>query len=457
MERGNFSRRGFLARSLTGLTLGAGLPAWFAREVLAQNESQRPNRAAGPNSRLTIGFIGIGSPQSRGLQLLNNARRHNTLQFVACCDVDARHVQNAAQRIGGNPRTFRDYRELLGRDDIDAVIIATPDHWHAQVASAAMEAGKDVYCEKPLTLTLNEGKYLVDVQRRTNKVFQTGSQQRTEYNGRFRLACELVRNGRLGTIRTIRTVIGTNPRGGPFAVRPVPEGLDWNFWLGPTPMVDYVPEKCHYTFRWFYEYSGGKMTDWGAHHNDIAQWALNMDDSGPVLIERVRAEEPSQQPRSYNCHPTFEVRYTYANGTNGSNGTVVRCLSNDNDRRIQGNNGLLFEGDDGKWLYVGRGAIAASDPRIIEEPLPQNATRLETARDHIGNWIECIRTRRAPICNVQVGHRSASVCHLGTIALRLNAGQPLRWDPERQQFVDNERANAMLDRPRRDPWQLRRS
>ena len=324
-------------------------------------------------------------------------------------------------------------------------MVVTPDHWHTLISAAAMRAGKDVYCEKPLTLTVNEGKHLVRVGQMTNKILQTGSQQRSEYGGRFRLAAELVRNGRIGTVETIETRIGTNPVGGPFEVRDVPESLNWNFWLGPTPQVPYVRERCHYTFRWWYDYSGGKMTDWGAHHNDIAQWALGMDNSGPVLVEHVSSTAPSTNNRSYNCHPQFEVRYTYANGENGANGTVLRCMSN-------GQNGIRFNGTNGRWIFVHRGGISASDPALLRDPLGEDATRLEVSNNHIGNFLQCVRNRRQPICNVNVGHRSVSVCHIGTIAIRRR--ERLRWDPQREQFVGNEAANAMLSREMRAPWRL---
>jgi predicted dehydrogenase len=432
-----------LTRSTAAL-VGAGLPAWHVRELMANTEQEQAqnNRPVGANERITMGVIGTGS---RAGQLLGEALRNRNMQFVAACDVDQRHLTERVNQIGNNCARFGDFRELLARQDIDAVMVVTPDHWHALVASAAMRAGKDVYCEKPLTLFVNEGKHLVRVSQMTNKILQTGSQQRSEYGGRFRLACELVRNGRIGRIETIETRIGGNPRGGPFEVRPVPEGLNWDMWLGPTPRVEYVTERCHYEFRWWYEYSGGKMTDWGAHHNDIAQWALGMDNSGPVLVEHVRSVPPSDRPNSYNCHPEFEVRYTYANGPNGGNGTVLRCMSN-------GENGIRFNGENGQWIFVSRGGIQASDRRLLEDPLPQNATRLEVANNHINNFVDCVRSRRQPICNVGVGHRSVTVCHIGNIAIRTQ--QRLRWNPEREEFVDNAEANRWLSREMRAPWRL---
>jgi predicted dehydrogenase len=442
-ERGNLSRRGFLTRSTAAL-VGAGIPVWFAHESLVASEQEQAQNArpVGPNDRITVGFIGTGS---RAGQLLGEVLRNPALQVVAACDVDQTHLNQAAQRIGNNCARFSDYRQLLARQDIDAVFVVTPDHWHALAASAAMRAGKDVYCEKPLTLTVNEGKHLVRVSQMTNKILQTGSQQRSEYGGRFRLACELVRNGRIGTVESIETRIGGNPQGGPFPERPVPEGLNWDMWQGPTPNVPYVTQRCHYQFRWWYEYSGGKMTDWGAHHNDIAQWALNMDNSGPVLVEPVNATPPNNRPNSYNCHENFEVRYTYANGPNGANGTILRCMS-------RGDNGARFNGENNQWIFVHRGGISASNPRLLEEALPQDAVRLLVSTNHIGNFVSCVRSRQQPICNVNVGHRSVTVCHIGTIAIR--TGQRLRWNPEQEQFVENAEANRWLTREMRAPWQL---
>jgi predicted dehydrogenase len=459
MQNGNMSRRGFLARSLGGLT-AAGLPFWFAKEMVAdaQEKGAQANRQVQANDRIVMGAIGTGTNRTRrrqasdplrgerGVHIMQDAIRQRGVQMIAVCDVDAPNKDFAANIVGRDCQKFADFRELLRNRDIQAVTIGTPDHWHALIALAAMRAGKDVYCEKPLTLTVDEGKALVRVARLTGRILQTGSQQRSEYNGRFRLAAELVRNGRIGRVQSIETRIGANPVGGPFRVQPVPEGLDWSFWQGQTPQVEYVPERAHYEFRWWYEYSGGKMTDWGAHHNDIAQWALNMDASGPVLLEG-RGDAPSREANSYNCHPNFEVSMTYANGPNGGNGTVVRCMS-------RGENGVQFNGEDGKWIFVSRGALRASDQRLIDEPLPQNATRLERVANnsHMGNFIDCVRSRQQPICNVNVGHRSVSVCHLANIAVR--TGRRLRWDPQQERFTGEnaEEGNRMLSREMRAPW-----
>ncbi len=477
MQRGNLSRRGFMARTIGGLT-AAGLPLWYAQETVAQAQVLRRRGQAAANDRLQMAAIGTGTNRlrrgtgpmrgERGFHIMQEAMRQDGVQYMAVCDVDlpnalfaATHVRTAQQGGNRDCQIFEDYRRLLENRSIDAVTIGTPDHWHATVAIAAMRAGKDVYCEKPLTLTIDEGKALVRVARETNKILQTGTQQRTEMGGRFRLACELIRNGRVGHVRQITTLIGANPVGGPFPAQPVPDGLNYDFWLGPTPREEYTNNRCHYEFRWWYQYSGGKMTDWGAHHNDIAQWALNMDESGPVSVQG-SGTAPSTDRMSYNCHPSFEVTYTYANGPNGGQGTRLVCrdgppenFSARNGNRPQ-DNGVLFEGEDNKWIFVSRGALIASDRRLIDEPLPQNATRLPTAPSHMGNFMECVRARRQPISNVNVGHRSVTVCHLGNIATRFFPNQRLTWDPAEQRFTGEraEAANSHLSRPRREAYPL---
>jgi predicted dehydrogenase len=452
LERGNLSRRGFLQRSLAGMA-AAGLPLWYAQELLAAAEERAAieRKPIGPNDRIVMGAIGIGSPQSRGRAIYGEARHQKGVLYTAACDVDARHLKNALEMMkkdGFDARGFEDYRSLLADKDINAVTIATPDHWHALVAIEAMKRGKDVYCEKPLTLTVAEGQALVKVARATNCVFQVGSQQRCEMAGRFRLAVEVVRAGRLGRVGRIECRIGGNPQSGPIPKAPVPEGLNWDFWLGPTPKVDYVEKvagkqtftRCHYEFRWWYDYSGGKMTDWGAHHLDVAQWALAKDGSGPIAVEG-KGAEPDKDPNAYNCHPSFEVTYTY------DNGVKVIAMSG-------GENGVRFEGEDGKWLFVSRGKIEASDPKILSEPLPKDFVPVYEGRptNHMANFMDCLRSRKRPICDVAIGHSSATVCHIGVIALR--TGKKLKWDPQEQKFLGDDEANKMLSRPMRAPWKL---
>jgi predicted dehydrogenase len=448
MHRGNLSRRGFVRRSLAALA-AAGLPAWYAREVVAQEDARAvaAKKPVAANDRIVMGAIGIGSPASRGLAIYGDARRHKGVEYVAACDVDGRHLKRAVEILkkdgSADAAGYKDFRELLDRKDVNAVTIATPDHWHTLVALEALRKGKDVYCEKPLTLTIDEGKVLVKAVRETGRVFQVGSQQRSD--ARFRLACELVRNGRIGKVTRVETRIGDNPTSPELPRVDPPAELDWDFWLGPTPKVDYVELKqgthtftrCHYEFRWWYDYSGGKMTDWGAHHNDIAQWGLGTDCTGPVAVE-ARGTPPAKGTNRYNCHPNFEVAYTYADGAR------VVCTSG-------GENGVKFVGEDGAWVFVSRSRIEASDRKLLDAPLSPGAGRLYVSNDHMGNFLECTRTRALPICDVEIGHRSVTVCHLGAIALR--TGRKLRWDPRAERFLDED-DNSWLRREMRAPWKL---
>ena len=429
--------------------LGAGLPLWYARAVLAEkaDEAAVREKKVGPNDTIQVGVIGTGDRFKGGL--FHDVKRHKAFRIVACCDVDKKHLEGVAKMAEKEYKNevarYGDFRELCARKDIDAVVIATPDHWHTLTAIAALRGGKDVYCEKPLTLTINEGKALLKVARETERVFQVGSQQRSDLY--FRLACEVVRNGRLGKKLSIETRIGENPQGGPFKVESPPAELDYDFWLGQAPKEDYVKERVHYEFRWWQAYSGGKMTDWGAHHNDIAQWGLGMDQSGPVEVEAM-GYEPEQRPYCYNHPRNFEITYRYANGSQ------VVCMG-------RGENGVLFTGepikqkgkpDISRWVFVDRGHIRASNEFILLEPLPSSATRLHVSHDHMGNFLDCVRSRKRPICDIEIGHRSVSVCHLGNIALKLK--RKLKWDPAKEEFSSDEEANHLLSREMRSPWKL---
>jgi predicted dehydrogenase len=455
MHKGNLSRRGFLRRSLATLA-AAGIPAWYAREVVAAREQQAAaaRKPVAANDKLTMGLIGAGSPASRSLQIYNKVRGFKKLQFTALCDVDAGHLGRAAgvlKEDGYSARTHKDFRHLLDDKGLDTVLVGTPDHWHALVAIEAMRRGKDVYCEKPLTLTVEEALALVKVAEKTGRVFQTGSQQRTEFDGKFRLVSELVRAGRVGKVSRVEVHSGGNRVSGPLPEVPVPEGLDWDFWLGPTPKVPYLYKKvgeniltnCHYEFRWWYQFSGGRLTDWGAHMIDIAQWALGRDGSGPVSVSAT-GTAPAREPNAYSCHPDYEVHYTYDDGTK----LTTRGKGDDHsDRNIK------FVGENGKWIYVDRNKIEASDRKLVEEPLPGDTPPLYPSRptDHVGNFLDCVKSRQKPICDVAVGASSVIVCHIGVIALR--TGKRLGWDPVKHQFDDAE-ANKLLSRPVRAPWKL---
>jgi predicted dehydrogenase len=408
-------------------------------------EERSARALAQKDGPIVMGAIGTGG---RGQGIMEDAL-HRGARFVAVCDVDAGHCREAIaviqrRRQQGTVDTYNDFRELLDRKDIDAVTIGTPDHWHALIAIEAMKRGKDVYCEKPLTLTVEEGQAMVKVARMRKPVFQTGSQQRSD--ARFRLACELARNGRIGKIHTVETRIGDNPEGGPFPTSSVPPGLDWDFWLGQTPEVDFVEKRCHGEFRWWYEYSGGKVTDWGAHHNDIAQWGLGTDGSGPVQIESTAGAPAHKEPNCYNCPPRFNITYTYApNAAKYCDGTRLICTAG-------GENGVKFVGDGG-WIFVSRDRIDASDKKLLDEPLAADAVRLYKSDDHMRNFLNCVKSRETPICDIEVGFRSVTICHLGNISLRLG-GRTLRWDPVRETFEGDALAIQMLARKMRAPWKL---
>lgn len=439
MNDKNLSRREMLSRSLAGLSL-ATLPAWYATEALAAEEERGAGKGkkTAANSRINIACIGPGGSKGgyrQGLGDTRNLKRQEGVEVVAVCDVERQHREEAMKAFGPDCKGYEDFRELLQQPDIDAVVIGTPDHWHTYIAIAAMKAGKDVYCEKPLTLTIEEGQKIVQAQRKTKRVFQVGSQQRSD--ARFRMACELVRNGRIGKIRRVEARLPDGTAGGPFQVKPVPEGFNWDMWLGPAPWTEYVPERTHGSFRHWYEYSGGMMTDWGAHHLDITQWALGMDASGPIRVESVGTLHAA--PTGYNVVTGFDVTYTYPGDI-----TVVATH--------KGENGVRFEGDSG-WIFVSRSKIEASDEAILKDPLSSGATRLYVSNNHAANFIDCVRNRKEAICPAEVGHRSASVCHLGNISLRLG-GRRLDWDPKEEKFRNDDEANRMLGRPYRKPWKL---
>lgn len=389
-----------------------------------------------PSDRVVLGVIGTGDLGARhhiARKLLPNSR----VEIAALCDVDDDHSANAATLVLQNrskrPAVYRDFRRLLERKDLDAVLIATPDHWHALTAIAAMQAGKDVYCEKPLSLTIEEGRRMAAAARRYNRVFQTGSQQRSD--ARFRLACELVRNGKIGKLQRVSTHIGDVEEGKWEEAQTPPPNLNWDMWLGPAPYAAYRPNRCHSLFRWYWDYSGGKMTDWGAHHNDIAQWGIGMDDSGPVSV---RGEGKISEEGPHEVFLSFQVWYRYANGVE------LICQS-------AGENGVKFFGSDG-WIFVTRGKIEASNPDLLKTAPGSLPVSLYDSKDHHENFLDCIASRRRCIADVEIGHRSATVCHLGNIAMRL--GRELTWDAAAERFVGDETANLMISKPLRAPWRL---
>ena len=421
------SRRDFVKRSVAG---ALAAPLFLPASALGR-AGQAP-----ASERLTLGFIGMGT-MNRGH--LGHFLGQKDVQVLAVCDVDTTRRENARKmvedRYGKNGTykgcgAYNDFRELLARKDIDAVVIATPDHWHAIPVLEACKAGKDIYCEKPLTLTIAEAKRLIEAVRKYNRVFQTGSQQRSSKE--FRLACELVRSGRIGKIKTVNVNVGPPSRWCDLREEKMEEGLDWDRWLGPAPKRPYnsvlSPRGVHKHFpdwRQYREYSGGMMTDWGAHHFDIAQWGLGMDDSGPVEII------PPDDPKA-----TKGLRYRYANGVEVVHGP---------------GGGVNFVGTDGE-ITVNRGHLSSKPEGIVKEPLGEKDVHLYESPGHQRDWLNCVRSRKRPICDVEIGARSVTVCHLGNLAYWNH--RKLRWDPKEWQFVGDAEANKWLDRERRDPWQL---
>jgi predicted dehydrogenase len=437
----NISRRSFL-KTCASLAATTGLPAWFLeRELLGAGSPPKP---LGPNDRPGIALVGCGG---MGRGDAKNASRFG--EIIALCDVDEKHVSQAAEQFakdGKTPAKYSDFRKLMERDDVHAIITGTPDHWHTLINLAATQAGKDVYGEKPLTLTIDEGKHIVKAVRDHKTVLQTGTQQRSD--ARFRLACELVRNQRIGPLKEVTVWLPAGLREGPFTAKPVPPELNWDFWLGQAPNVEYLPQRCHLYFRYWYDYSGGTMTDWGAHHNDIALWAIGLP--GPVAVEGHALAQPI--PGGYTAISEYEVKFTYSNGVihNVRTTTADNIFGGVEDPAGQ-RNGVRFEGTQG-WIWVNRGNLRASDKSLIDTPLPEEAQRLYKSEDHMGNFFDCVRSRKPPIADVEAGHRSASISHLGAIALR--TGLKLSWDPAVEQFVGEhaQEANSYLAREMRKPY-----
>jgi len=421
-------------RFLKGMAAaGFGLPAIVPRSVFGDD------RKASPSARINLGFIGCG-------KMANDYHLSTLLQFgdvqaVAVCEVDKNRREHARKRVEkayAENRTYTgcaeytDFREVLARKDIDAVVIATPDHWHAIPIIEACKAGKDVYCEKPLTLTIAEAKRCIDAVRKHKRVLQTGSQQRSSVMGPFRKAAEIVRSGRLGKIQTVTVGVGGPSQWCDLKEESMEPGLDWDMWLGQAPLRPYSsvlsPRGLHNHFpawRNYREYSGGAHTDMGAHHYDIAQWCLGMDASGPVEII------PPEDPKA-----TSGVRFVYADGVVMTHG---------------GPSGCVFVGTAGK-LHIDRGVLTSEPESIVKEPLGEKDIHFAESPGHHRDWLNCIRSRQRPVADVEIGARSATIVHLGNLAYWHQ--RKLRWDPKNWKLIGDKEAAQWLDRDRRDPWKL---
>lgn len=404
--------------------------------------SSRLFGAEAPANRVTLACIGVGSMGSGNLK---GFLWTPGVQVLAVCDVDAQRRDDAkavvekhyAERAPTGDwkgcAAYTDFRECLERDDIDAVCISTADHWHVPIAYYAATAGKDVYCEKPLSLTVREGRVLSAAVRRHGRVFIMGSQQRSEW--RFRFGSELVLNGRIGQVKHVKVGLHRGRAHAPITPMPVPKGLDYDLWVGPSAYRPYHKDCVHYNFRFISGYSGGQMLNWGSHHLDIAQWGLGTDRSGPVEISG-KGDFPADGP--YDNPVTFSVDYRYANGI------TLNCSTANPI-------GVRWEGTEG-WIAVDRGRISAEPASLLKATLRPEETHLIESRSHKDHFVECIRSRAETVAPCEVGHRSATMGHLGNLAMRLR--RPLRWDPEREVFVGDDEASRMLDRPRRGPWAL---
>jgi predicted dehydrogenase len=425
MSHSSQSRRRFLQTSAAAAA-GITVPYWFAGQS-AQGASK--------NDRPTVGCIGTGD---RWNGLYKGVLPHGDI--VAVCDVDRKHVESGKEKAGGKADMYDEYRKLLDRKDIDVVTIVTPDHWHTKIAIDAMRAGKDVYCEKPLTLTIDEGKQICKVLKETGRVFQVGTQQRSEMNQRFLTAIAMIRDGRIGKVKKATCAIGSAPSEGPFPVMPVPPELNWEMWLGQAPLVDYTQKRCHYEFRWWYEYSGGKMTDWGAHHVDIATWGIGAEHSGPISVEGT-ATHPNI-PNGYNTATNFHVTCKYADGTE----VVIR---DDTE------NGVTFEGEKGT-IFVSRGALNGKPvEELKDKPLPEGAIATlygGKPTSHMANFFQSARARKQPVSDVFTHHRSITTCHLANIAIRL--GRKIQWDPAAEQIVGDSEAQSWQSRAQRKGYEI---
>jgi predicted dehydrogenase len=427
------NRRDFL-KTAGATATAVTTPYWFTGQHAHALEFESKN------DRPILGCIGTGD---RWGAVGPQAMRFS--DCVAVCDVDAQHAARAKDRVNReqsrSPDVLEDYRRVLDRKDIDIVTIVTPDHWHTKIAIEALKAGKDVFCEKPLTLTIDEGKMICKAVKETGRVFQVGTQQRSEFAGRFLTAVALCHQGRLGKIQKVECRIGGGDRGGPFKETDPPPHLNWAMWLGQAPLVPYIKERCHYQFRWWYEYSGGKLTDWGAHHIDIAQWAINALDTGPISIEGA-ATHPNIK-NGYNTAIEFLISCKFKSG-------VEMVIRHDLE------NGILIEGDKGR-IFVSRGALKGKPAEELKDnPLPQDAVakllKGKKPGDHMRNFFECVKTREQPVSDVFTHHRALTTCHLANICIRL--GRPLKWNPDTEQIEGDDEANAWQKREQRKGYEI---
>jgi len=428
------SRRTFLSRTSAALGAAVTAPLIIPSRVLGLGG------AVPPSNRIVMGAIGTGS---MGQGDLNEFLGKREVQVVAVCDVDRNHRERARQMTNGryknsDCKAYLDFRELIGRGDLDAVMTALPDHWHALPAIAAAEAGLDIHGQKPFARSIREGRAICDAVHRYGRVWQTGSQQRSDW--KFRRACELVRNGRIGRVSHVEVGL---PSGGGHDRKPplpVPDNLDWEFWLGPAPWrpyCDFGSGSVHWHWRWILDYSGGQLTDWSGHHIDIAHWGLGLDRTGPVEIEG-RGMYP--EDGLYNAPYSYRFTCKYASG--------IELVVADTSHFPMG---AKWYGERG-WIHVNRGGLWAEPGSILDEVIGPNDIRLHKSDNHKQDFLDSIKTRKETIAPAEVGHRSISVGLLGEIAML--TGRKIRWNPDTEEIVGDPGASALLGRSYREPWSL---
>ena len=432
------SRRAFLSRTAVGAAAITGFP------MIVPASAVGAGGTVPPSERLTMACIGVGG---RGSSNMGAFLGLPDVQIVAVCDVDTHNREKA--RHGVNERygnedcvAYNDFREIIARDDIDTVCISTPDHWHSVMVAMAARAGKDIFCEKPISLTVADGQDMCRVVREYGRVLQTGTWRRSR--PMCRIACEMIRNGRIGELKTIHIglPIGYYIEGGELAalekLQPVPEGLDYDMWLGPAPWAPYAPGRCHFNFRWIMDYSEGYISDWGAHYYDIGQWGNGTDLTGPISIEAT-----GKFPRAglFDAPIEHEIAFTYKNG--------VKMLSTATADTSKW--GMRFEGTEGE-LYVESDFIRSNPESISKSQIGPNEIHLYKSDDHPRNFIDCVKTRGETAAPIEIAHRSASICHIASISLLL--GRSLKWDPDTERFPGDEEANGMLSRSMRAPWRV---
>ncbi len=425
------SRRTFLKESALGGAI-LGISPRAHRAIFASEP---------PSERVRIGMIGVGNqggPKNNMKYFLKN--------IVAICDLDKTYLGEASdflQKQAGLSATMTDdYRRLLDAKDIDAVVVTVPDQWHAVMTIDACNAGKDVYCEKPLTLMIGEGKPMIDAARKNGRVVQTGSMQRSGME--FKMAVDLVQKGIVGKVHTVNVTL-PSPNWIARAKSPVPNsdpptGFDYNRWLGPAPMRPYNKNHVHYLFRFYWDYSGGQQTNFGAHHLDIAQWGLGMDESGPTGVEGSAVFNPDGW---YETPDTTEIKYTYANGV------VMNCRQTMNSKSAE--QGTEFVGEKGS-LFVYRGGMVANPPELLKGIEVPKIVSSQANTSHVNNFLDCTKSRQSPVADISIGHRSATVCHLGNIAVR--SKKKINWDPATETLVGDPEAAKLLMKDYRSPWKL---